>query len=155
MIQAISLGRRSRLRSLILAVPVATLGVVALGASSPVNASAASTCSSGELCLYSGKNLTGGIYHFSGSDGNLYNDRFSGFFGRVVAQHAESVWNHGRRVSSGLNDVALYTRTGFRGNAYCVRLGRRGDLTVTLLNVRSYQWVTRAACNTMRVATGK
>ena len=92
---------------------------------------------------------------FTGSDANLYNDRFEGLFPSVVAKHAESVWNHGRQDSSGLNDVALYTRTGFRGNAYCVRLDRRGDLTVTLLNVRSYQWVTRAACNTMRVATGK
>jgi hypothetical protein len=154
MIQAIPAGRPSRLRSLLAAVPLAALGIVALGAGAPVDASAA-RCSRGELCLYSGKNLTGGIYHFGGSDRNLYNDRFDSFFRPIVAENAESVWNRGRRVPSGLHHVALYTDTGFRGNAYCVPRGRRGDLNVTLTNVRSYQWVTLAACRTMEVAIGK
>ena len=73
----------------------------------------------------------------------------------MVANDASSVWNHGRRDPSGFHDVALYTRTGFKGNAFCVPLGRRGNLTVTLHTVASYQWVTRATCNTMRVGTGK
>jgi hypothetical protein len=154
--QVISARRHSGRRSLIAAVTVATLGVVALGVSSPMDASARPRCNPGELCLYSGKNLTGGIYHFSGSDANLYNDRFSGFFGSMVAEHANSVWNNGRaRGSGGFIDVALYTRTGFKGNAYCIPLGRRGDLTVTLISVGSYQWVTRATCNTMDIGIGK
>ncbi len=104
-----------------------------------------------ELRLYSGKNLTGGLHHFAGSDSNLRNDRFEGsFFRPMVAFHVESVWNRGRLLRGGPNDVALYTEPGWHGNAVCMSPGRRGDVVVDFTHrVESCRWVSRAACRAM------
>jgi Peptidase inhibitor family I36 len=42
----------------------------------PASALARATCDSGEFCLYSNKDLSGGLYEFSGSDSNLWTNDF-------------------------------------------------------------------------------
>ena len=60
-----------------IAAVVSAAAVLAAVAASPA-AAAYGRCSSGEFCLYFNANLTGGVYHFTGSDSNLLNDRFEG-----------------------------------------------------------------------------
>jgi Peptidase inhibitor family I36 len=66
-------------RSLGAVAAFALLAAAALLFASPERASAAyGTCGAGDFCLYYANNLTGGVYHFGGSDSNLDNDRFQG-----------------------------------------------------------------------------
>jgi hypothetical protein len=57
----------------------ALLGAALLIGSSASSASAAyGRCGAGDFCMWYGHGFGGGIYHFSGSDFNLHDDRFEG-----------------------------------------------------------------------------
>ena len=91
---------------------------------------------------------SGGLYNFSGSDRNLFNDHFEGSHtNHVVANFTLSVWNRGIKDPGGKNDVIVYATV--KGAApRCIRRGEWGDLPIDFENeIEGYQWVKRARCN--------
>ena len=92
--------------------------VLAAAALLPAGASASSArCDPGEFCLYYWYHRSGGLYDFSGSDLNLFNDHFEvSHTNRIVANLTLSVWNRGLpgardavlvRPSLGTNGMSL------------------------------------------------
>jgi hypothetical protein len=129
------------------------LAAVALAAAllAPSAASAApGKCSRGEFCLYFNANLTGGVYHFTGSDSNLLNDRFEGGHTRaIVGNQAASASNRGTKATK--DDVVIYSATGWHGDSDCIKRDDFGRLPAKWWlsgnqHVRSYRWVTDAQC---------
>jgi hypothetical protein len=136
----------TRRRAALAVLAVAVLMLVAV----PASASARTTCDAGEFCLYSNKNLAGGLYEFSGSDSELSNDEFANEDTLLTGNNSESAQNRGIAHPSGLNDVAVYTDPGFEGDRACIRRGAGGNLNGDFTrDIESYKWVTRAACNKM------
>ena len=124
-------------------------GLFAAAALVPATASAGyGRCDPGEFCLYYSVNRTGGVYNFSGSDRNLFNDRYEGrHTDEVVANTSISVWNRGVADPSGKNDVLVYA-TVSGAAPRCIRRGRWGDLpNEWWQRIDGYEWVTRARCN--------
>ena len=94
-----------RRRAVLTAVAAAVLLLIGV----PAAASAKTTCDTGEFCLYSNPNLSGGLYQFSGSDSNLWNDDFENEDTVLIAgTNAESAQNRGAAHPSDLIDVAVY-----------------------------------------------
>ena len=139
-----------RRRALFTAVAAAVLLLIAV----PAGASAKTTCDTGEFCLYSNPNLSGGLYQFGGSDSNLWNDDFENEDTVLIAgTNAESAQNRGTEDPSDLIDVAVYTRPGLGGRSACIRRGAGGNLRRGFArNLGSYKWVTRAECSRMQSA---
>jgi hypothetical protein len=146
-LHASSIPRRPALLALLVAT---LLGAAALLAIAPKDASAGPRdCNRGDFCLFYSYGFSGGLYHFSGSDRNLDNDRFeSGAVNVTVGDSAESAWNNGRATNSGLDDVVLFAGRNWRGAGACLRLGQKGDLRGGFVNnVQSSRWVTPQTCN--------
>ncbi len=100
---------------LVTAVLAAPLALPAAGAN-------AAACGSGNFCLWQNTSRGGGMYFFSGNDGNLHNDVFAR--GVKVGDNATSLKNNGDpNDPSGRVDVLAYANTGFKGPALCVPLG--------------------------------
>lgn len=114
----------------------------------PASASARTSCDSGEFCLYSNENLSGGLYQFSGSDSDVREDVFENQdTNQVAGLQAQSAQNKGIDDSSHRNDVLVYTELGFDGDRACIRRGAGGNLVRGFaFNISSYKWVTRAVC---------
>jgi hypothetical protein len=126
-------------------------GLLAATALVPAIASAGyGRCDPGEFCLYYSVNRTGGVYNFSGSDRNLFNDRYEGKHTHtVVANTSISVWNRGVAHPSGKNDVLVYATLG-NSAPRCIRRGRWGDLANEWWQeIDGYEWVTRTRCNSV------
>jgi Peptidase inhibitor family I36 len=137
---------------LISRVAAVVLAAAVLGALAASPASAAyGKCSSGEFCLYYNANLTGGVYHFTGSDSTLLNDRFeAGHTGAIVGNQAASASNRGTKQAK--DDVVIYSVTGWRGDSDCIQRGDFGRLPAKwwlsgTQHVRSYRWATNAQCS--------
>jgi hypothetical protein len=117
----------------------------------PVTASAKTICKAGEFCLYSNEDLTGGLYHFGGTDSNLFEDVFENEdTNQVAGLLSESAANLGVKAPSHRNDVAVYPRPHFKGKPQCIRRLAGGNLRRG--DVGSFKWVTRARCNRMPTA---
>jgi hypothetical protein len=125
-------------------------GLLAVTALVPAIASAGyGRCDPGEFCLYYSVNRTGGVYNFSGSDRNLYNDRYEGAHTHtVVANTSISVWNRGVADASGKTDVIVYSGLASDSARRCIPRGAWGDLdNLWWQEIDGYEWVTRARCN--------
>ena len=123
-------------RRLVAAAAIATLlGVAALLSLSPAPASAGyGSCDPGDFCLYYDATAkpAGGIYHFSGSDSSLRNDRFELHnTNQIVANNTASAWVNGYAAAK--DDVIVYRSTGWRGGATCLRRGDKGMLPFDVL----------------------
>ena len=141
---------RSLRRTTIALMVAALLSAAAFMAVSPGKASATyDVCGAGDFCLHYSDGQSGGLYHSSGPDSNLDNDRFEGGASNLtVGGNAESAHNNGRASNSGHDDVIVYTGRNWTGRAGCIRLGQKGNLAGGLVsNVHSYRWVTPATCN--------
>ena len=105
-------------RRLLAAAAIATLvGVASFLSLSTAPASADyGRCAPGDFCLYWNANATpsGGIYHFSGNDSNLRNDRFEvNHTNTLVANNSASAWVNG--YAAARDDVIVYRSTGWGG----------------------------------------
>jgi hypothetical protein len=96
----------------------AVLGAAVMVAAAPGVAHAA--CNQGDFCLWENNSRGGGSYHFDKDDANLHNDRFRA--GVPVGDNASSVFNNGKAVSSGYDDVWAFKDTNFGGPKLCVPL---------------------------------
>jgi hypothetical protein len=139
-----------RRRAVFTAVAAAVLLLIGV----PAAASAKTTCDTGEFCLYSNPNLSGGLYQFSGSDSNLWNDDFENEDTVLIAgTNAQSAQNRCTENPSDLIDVADYTRPALGGRSACIRRGAGGNLRRGFArNLGSYEWVTRAECSRLQSA---
>jgi Peptidase inhibitor family I36 len=122
------------------------LAAAVLFSISTAPASAAPTCGPGEFCLYYDGLEYNGIYHNSGSDSNLNNDRFEGRnTNHIVGNNTLSAWNRGH--SGAVADVLVYTETNGRGARDCIIQNDRGVMPRNWWNsIESYAWVNRATC---------
>ncbi len=166
-IKAPSLSRRRIAGAGIVA---ALLSLAAFMTTSPGTASANhpenGRCDRGDFCMGRLFHLTGGLYTNPGHDPNLGDDKFVYYTdprkNRIVEDDTWSVFNNGKAVSSGRNDVLVYTVRyygygrdtppyRFSGRTACVRLGRKLDLPSDWRDtISSFRWVTRAECNRHR-----
>ena len=128
------------------AIVAASLGAAMLAVSAAPASAAYGKCGSGDFCLYYFHHLTGGLYHFSGSDPNLNNDHFEGSStGRIVGNNTVSASNRGEFGPKA--DVLIYTKTGYRGARDCIVRGDSGELPGNWFNsIESYRWVTPSEC---------
>jgi hypothetical protein len=144
--------------TMVAALVSALLGIAAFMAISPASASADSptTCDPGEFCLWSGYNMSGGLYQNKGDDGDLRNNVFTPCCERVNA-NSKSAYNHGVAQSNGRNDVIVYNRPYFQGDSACITLGRLlRDLfafnpAIGLYEnwrdqIMSFKWATHSEC---------
>jgi hypothetical protein len=101
------------------------LGCAALLSVPPAPALAAfHDCPRGAFCLYLNEDGNGGLYHFTGSDPNLNNDRYKGGDrGETVGDTARYAENDGLREG----DAGRLPRNWWN-------------------NIESFRWVTRAQC---------
>ncbi len=132
---------------------VGLLAAVALIGVAPQAASATyGVCGSGEFCVFQNADTTGGMYHFSGSDNNLNNDRFEGeATWLTVGNRTRSAWNHGNWQSNGVNHVLVYTGPNRTGTVGCVLFNTYGSFVYPFAgNVESYRWVNRATCDSVK-----
>jgi hypothetical protein len=138
----------ARLRRIIVPAAIAALlGLAALLSVSPNPAEAAvRACPKGEFCLYFNEDANGGIYHFSGNDSNLGNDRYEGEdTGETVGNTSRYVSNHGVRARK--SDVIVASLPGLQGKRGCIKRIDKGPLPRKWWNsIESYRWVTRAEC---------
>ena len=141
----------TRPRRLLAAAAIATLaGVGALLSLSTAPASADyGRCAPGDLCLYWNANATpsGGLYHFSGNDSNLRNDRFEvDRTNTLVADNSAWPWVNG--YAAARDDVIVYRSTGWGGGATCLRRGDKGMLPIETWwnDIASYKWATDSEC---------
>jgi peptidase inhibitor family I36 len=129
------------------AVAAAVLGL-ALAAPAAPAAPQPGVCSVGEFCMWSGNRMTAGLYHWHGSDANLWNDRFEfrdGSLDGIVADGSRSFWNRG--TSAGPAQVRVYIGINGTGAFTCAPQGSSGDFgfdrvtgTNFLVNVESFAW---------------
>jgi Peptidase inhibitor family I36 len=133
-----------------LAIRAALAAAVLLLVAVLASASARTSCDSGEFCVYSDENLTGGLYQFTGSDSDadVRKDVFeSEDTTEGTGLLAQSAQNKGVGDPSLRNDVLVFTEPGFDGNRACIRRGASGNLVRGFaFDISSYKWVTRAVC---------
>jgi hypothetical protein len=96
-------------------------GVDVVGKPMPAQALALpSRCKVTEFCGYRDANYQAGLYHYAGSDRNLWNDIFENESKQIlVARNISSVQNRGRDLP-GANDVMMVAATGAKK---CLPLG--------------------------------
>jgi hypothetical protein len=164
-------GTRIARRRIVAGTLVSTvLAVIAAMSLSAATASAyvRGTCEAGEFCLGDLYHLTGGMYENAGDVNDLTRFKFYYYaddrynapvaYDNPVRGNSWSAYNHGRAVSSGRNDVMVYTAKyygvvpgtppGFTGAKACIALGRRLDLPASWRDkIVSFRWVTRGECN--------
>jgi hypothetical protein len=76
-----------------------------------------SSCLPGEFCAWRHASMAGGLYHYSGSDRNLWNDYFENHDTRtLVAGEISSVYNNGYNTANG-DDVLAH---GINGINWCI-----------------------------------
>jgi hypothetical protein len=146
-------------RRLLAAAAIATLlGVAALCSLSTAPASAAyGRCEAGEFCLYWNASATpsGGLYHYSGSDSTLLNDRYEvNHTNTIVANSSASAWVNGYAAAK--DDVIVYRSTGWPnkpGQGTCLRRGDKGMLPIEgwWNDIESYKWATDSECRAVGV----
>jgi hypothetical protein len=128
------------------------LSIAATAAISPGTASAATTCASGDFCMWWGVNETGGLYASPTLDLNLIDNHFANLeTTATVSANTESFYNHGGSDPKGLVDVIVFSVTGATGPAHdglCIRQNQRANLPAAWMNqIKSFRWATHTACN--------
>ncbi len=126
---------------------IATLLVALFVAPAVASAAPWARCNAGDFCLFRGTGGNSGTYHYSGSDSNLFNDRFEvASTDEFVANNTHSAWNNGRSAGSG-GYIDVLVSNGPGGAVGCIQLGRRGNLPEPYAgDIESYRWVTRSQC---------
>jgi hypothetical protein len=139
------IGTRPR-RLVLAALAAAVLGTLTLLALTPPKAAAGGLCAERQFCLLMDLSLHSGLYRYSGSDGNLHNDRYLlNHTHTIVGNSSTAAWNRGERGT--YDDVVIYDKIGFRRPLGCILRGHNGQLPLNLFQrVSSYQWVTDSRC---------
>ncbi|MFL6122180.1 peptidase inhibitor family I36 protein [Actinophytocola sp.] len=97
---------------------------------------AAWSCSSGNVCFYTGPDGTGSRCMWSVADPDWATGSIVCSWARTT--NVKSVWNRGTSSASG---VAFYSGTNYSGRIGCTRQGQSGNLAGTY-KVRSHQWIS-------------
>ena len=126
---------------------IATLLAALLVAPAIASAAPWARCNAGDFCLFRGTGGNSGTYHYSGSDSNLFNDRFEvANTDEFVANNTYSAWNNGRSAGSG-GYIDVLVSNGPGGAVGCIQLSRRGNIPEPYAgDIESYRWVTRSQC---------
>jgi hypothetical protein len=130
----------------------AVIGAATLLSLSPPNASAGyGQCRPGDFCLLWDLSIGAGIYHNSGSDWNLNNDRFERNHTHTrVGNRTTAAANFGHRGA--YDDVIVYDETGGHRPFGCIKRGHNGQLPLAMFSrIESFQWASNSACKAVGV----
>jgi hypothetical protein len=130
------------LGSLALALTASSAGA-AVGKSKPTaRAAATGSCDRGDFCMWENSYYGGGLYEWSGNDGNLGNDHFENVHTNLIVNNrASSAYNYG--YTGAYDDVIVYDGFNYSGAHACVANLTAYPTFYTSWNdhISSYKWV--------------
>jgi hypothetical protein len=102
--------------------------------------SAAWTCSTGDMCAWTGLDGTGSRCAWTNAD----NDWRAGatVCSWASSTNVQSIYNHG--TSASYSGVAFYSGANYSGFLFCVPQGWIADISAGGLNIRSHKWISGA-----------